>query len=173
MSISYHMKKSLFLQLLMPIIWGSKLTNMGKTATKYSAMAKQKADRRLEMGDSLQRVDFFGHLIKKKEIDAGYLLGNAQTLIVAGSETTATGLTSTMFWLLNRKDCLAKLQEEIRSTFKNINDITGDSTADCPYLHGIIEESLRLSPPVSFYLIHQRSSYASVPVIMTTCPDHD
>lgn len=143
------MKQSLFLRFLFPIIWGSKLKNMGATAEKYSAMAKKKADRRLEMGDSLQRVDFFGHLIKKKEIDAMYLMGNAQTLIVAGSETTATGLTSTMFWLLKRQECLAKLTEEIRTTFKDVKDITGDSTADCPYLHGIIEESLRLSPPVS------------------------
>lgn len=144
------MKKSLFLKFLFPIIWGSKLKDMAATAEKYSSMAKKKADRRLEMGDSLQRVDFFGHLIKKKEIDAMYLMGNAQTLIVAGSETTATGLTSTMFWLLKRQECLAKLTEEIRSTFKDVKDITGDSTADCPYLHGIIEESLRLSPPVSY-----------------------
>lgn len=143
------MKKSLFMRILMPIIWGPKLKNMGVTAEKYSLMAKKKADKRLEMGDSIQRVDFFGHLIKKKEIDAQYLMGNAQTLIIAGSETTATGLASTMFWLTKCPDVLAKLTEEIRTTFRDASEITGDSTAECNYLHGVIEESLRISPPVS------------------------
>lgn len=142
------MKKSLFLRFLLPMIWGSKLEKMAITAEKYSAMAKKKADRRLEMGDSLERMDFFGHLIKKKEIDSAYLVGNAQTLIVAGSETTATGLASTMFWLTSRPNVLKKLTDEIRSTFKNASDITGDSTAECAYLHGVVEESLRISPPV-------------------------
>lgn len=148
-SMSMHMKQSFFLKVLLPILWGSKLKEMAATAEKYSGMARKKADRRLEMGDSLKRQDFFGHLIKKKEVSADYLMGNAQTLIVAGSETTATGLTSTTFWLLNQPDCLAKLQHEIRSKFKDASEITGDSTAECPYLHGVIEESLRLSPPVS------------------------
>lgn len=101
------------------------------------------------MGDSLKRQDFFSHLIKKKEITIGYLMGNAQSLIIAGSETTATALTSTTFWLLKHPDCLAKLQHEIRSRFTEPGQITGDSTAVCHYLHGVIEESLRLSPPVS------------------------
>lgn len=157
MSVSMFIKKQPWLRAVYLLILGSKLKEMAATSAKYSAMARQKATRRLELGDSLKRQDFFSHLIRKKEVTVGYLMGNAQTLIVAGSETTATALTSTTFWLLKHPDRLATLQHEIRSKFTEPGEITGDSTAECHYLHGVIEESLRLSPPVSQFWVHSSS----------------
>ncbi|KAG8163263.1 hypothetical protein KVR01_006560 [Diaporthe batatas] len=115
----------------------------------YLMLSREKAQKRIEMGDSLKRVDFFGHLIKKKEISQNYLMGNAQVLLAAGSETTATSLAGTTWYLLQNQDCLRKLTDEIRGTFKSMDEITGDATARCEYLHGVIEEGLRLFPPVA------------------------
>lgn len=44
---------------------------------------------------------------------------------------------------------MESLQHEIRTTFSNYSDITGDAVAPLPYLNAVIEEALRLFPPVS------------------------
>lgn len=133
-------------------MWGSKLTEMRLGAEQLVKQTQAKAARRIEMADSLDRVDFFGHLIKKQEVTERYIMGNAQTLIIAGSETTATALAAMTFWLIKHPDCLKKLQDELRGTFSSADEITGDATARCEYLHGVIEEGLRVSPPVAIAL---------------------
>lgn len=44
---------------------------------------------------------------------------------------------------------MQQLSEEIRSCFPGDNEITMQSTAKLPYLSAVIEESLRLYPPVA------------------------
>lgn len=44
---------------------------------------------------------------------------------------------------------MQQLSEEIRSCFPGDNDITMQSAAKLPYLSAVIEESLRLYPPVA------------------------
>lgn len=77
------------------------------------------------------------------------LVGNAIVLIVAGSETTATALVGTTWYLLKNPSTLARLTHEIRTTFTSPGDITGDATAVCQYLHAVVEEGLRVFPPVA------------------------
>lgn len=129
---------------------GSKrMEQLKRNSAEHLDLSREKARKRMEMGDSLGRQDFFGHLIKRKEISQEYLSGNAQVLLVAGSETTATSLAGTTWYLLKNQDCLRKVVEEVRGSFKSMDDITGDSTARCEYLHGVIEEGLRMFPPVA------------------------
>ncbi|KDN59836.1 putative cytochrome P450 [Colletotrichum sublineola] len=71
----------------------------------------------------------------------------AQVLIVAGSETTATGLTAATYFLCETPHTLEKLAAEIRDTFQQEDDITIQSTAGLSYLNAVVEEALRLSPP--------------------------
>lgn len=118
---------------------------------KHKSLAAEKAKRRMALGD-MGRIDFVGHLIDSGKISEGSLLANADTLIAAGSETTATSLTGLTWFLLKNPDCLAKLTEEVRSSFGSLEEITGDSAAKLPFLHGCIEESLRLFPPAPFNL---------------------
>lgn len=72
----------------------------------------------------------------------------AQVLIIAGSETTATLLSGATYLLLSNGDALEKLKQEIRSSFKNEDEIDMQSTAGLPYLNAVLEESLRMYPPV-------------------------
>jgi cytochrome P450 len=118
---------------------------------EHVRMGKDKARRRIDRG-SLGRYDFFDHLIKNGTLTEDALMGNADTLIIAGSETTATALTGLTWYLLNNPSCLRQLTDEIREAFRCLDDITGDSTAELPYLHGCIEEGLRVFPPLAFGL---------------------
>ncbi|KAF3063310.1 Isotrichodermin C-15 hydroxylase [Trichoderma lentiforme] len=73
---------------------------------------------------------------------------NAVMLIMAGSETTSTALTATLFALLQAPEKMARLTKEVRSTFSRDEDITMASTLDkLPYLMACINESLRWYPP--------------------------
>lgn len=71
----------------------------------------------------------------------------AQVLIVAGSETTATGLTAATYLLCENPHTLARLTAEIRDAFEDEDGITIQSTAGLSYLNAVIEEALRLGPP--------------------------
>lgn len=43
--------------------------------------------------------------------------------------------------------CLEQLQREIRTTFASYDDLTGDAVARLPYLHAVLEETMRIMPP--------------------------
>ncbi|KUI60270.1 Isotrichodermin C-15 hydroxylase [Cytospora mali] len=148
-TLAQRMKNKPWDRWMIPFIWGREWNQMQEKYDLNMSLAKEKARKRIEMGDSLKRQDFFGHLIKKNEINEMNLLGNAITLIVAGSETTATALIGTTWYLLKHPHYLATLTEEVRSTFSSPEEITGDATAKCQYLHAVIEEGLRVFPPVS------------------------
>lgn len=70
----------------------------------------------------------------------------AQVLIVAGSETTATGLTAATYFLLSNPSTWEKVSTEVCGRFKHESEITIQSTADLTYLKAVIEETLRLAP---------------------------
>jgi cytochrome P450 len=70
------------------------------------------------------------------------------TVRVAGSETTAnllSGLFARLFW---NPDKYRILCDEIRSSFKSEDEIVYDNLLKLPYLNAVIEEALRVHPPV-------------------------
>jgi len=77
-------------------------------------------------------------------------------LIAAGSETTATFLTGTTYYLLKSPTKLQRLTDEVRSSFTDSSNINGDNTQSLPYLFAVIVEGLRIFPPVPIGL--QRTS---------------
>jgi cytochrome P450 len=68
--------------------------------------------------------------------------------MIAGTETTATALAGVTYYLLQSPSCLARLTSEIRSEFSSMDDITFEQLARLPYLHAVLQEGLRLYPPV-------------------------
>ncbi|SPJ79087.1 related to isotrichodermin C-15 hydroxylase (cytochrome P-450 monooxygenase CYP65A1) [Fusarium torulosum] len=116
----------------------------------HNKLTAEKVQRRIEMGNSRGREDFFAHILRKEEdsLDVVHLREQAKILILAGSETTANLLTSAMFYLLKCPDKMAKFQDEIRSVFSSVDEITADSVSNLEYLDAVIEEGLRIFPPV-------------------------
>src|SRR5262249_24337144 len=68
------------------------------------------------------------------------------TLLLAGHETTANALTWTWFELARHPDALARLAEEIDALGKQA--ITVDDLERLPWNLAVIEEAMRLHPPV-------------------------
>ncbi|CRL28245.1 Cytochrome P450 [Penicillium camemberti] len=73
--------------------------------------------------------------------------GNCSTLIIAGSETTATALSATLYFLTQNTDAKRKVIDEIRSMFTSADDINSVSTNQLKYLNACINEALRIFPP--------------------------
>lgn len=109
-----------------------------------------------EKPESEQRLDMFHFLCEARDPDTDQLAHDEQTLraeasllVIAGTDTSATSLTATMFYLSlpSQEHRLAKLVREIRSTFRSADEIEhGQKLASCVYLKACIEEAMRLSP---------------------------
>lgn len=80
-------------------------------------------------------------------------LSEACFQILAGSDTTATAIRSTMLFLLASPPSYLKLQAEIDSAVKSRLTsspvITSTESHQLPYLRAVIKEGLRVHPPVT------------------------
>ncbi|MCJ1249217.1 hypothetical protein MMC30_006440 [Trapelia coarctata] len=99
------------------------------------------------------RPDFITYMLQNnddetKGMSVAELKENSGTLIIAGSETTASLLSGTVYHLLKNPKALAKLNKEIRGTFQAQTDITLQRLAEQKYLLACLEEGLRIYPPV-------------------------
>ncbi|KAH8651351.1 putative cytochrome P450 [Xylariales sp. PMI_506] len=101
---------------------------------------------RLSMGEG--RNDLFEGLAKRRQ-EWEKLARNAIILLLAGSETTATTLSGATYLLLTHPRVLARLTEEVRSSFNNVEEITIASVNKLPYLLAVLNETLRFYPPLS------------------------
>ncbi|KAJ3944105.1 uncharacterized protein N0V96_005629 [Colletotrichum fioriniae] len=123
---------------------------MGKYAQNRK-LSREKLRKRLELGKS--RPDFVDAMIRKSE-SAGQIMSfeemtsNAMVLIIAGSETTATLLTAATYFLATNPHVLVKLNDEVRSAFTTEDEIDMLSVQSLPYLLAVLDESLRMFPPV-------------------------
>ncbi|KAI4861513.1 putative cytochrome P450 [Hypoxylon rubiginosum] len=96
------------------------------------------------------RPDFLDGLIRNKEalnLDAARMATNASVLILAGSETTATLLCGATYLLTAHPDMLKRLEREVRSAFKNEEDITLTSIGQLSFMLACLNETMRCYPP--------------------------
>ncbi|KAI4134020.1 MAG: hypothetical protein LQ341_006092 [Variospora aurantia] len=119
---------------------------------RHTEYAHAKINRRLDM--KTDRPDFVTPFMKNNAnyevMSRDEILATFNFIIVGGSETTATALTGVFNHLTKKENhrIMARLCEEIRTTFKNEEDITIDATKDLPYLEAVINEGLRLCNPI-------------------------
>ncbi|PWY93641.1 P450 monooxygenase [Aspergillus sclerotioniger CBS 115572] len=114
----------------------------------YLNYIEQQVRRRIDAGD--QRPDFIEGLVQRKnDLSAHEIAANAEALIGAGSESTATLLSGVVFSLLTHPKCLQKVIEEVRSQFRNEQEITLTSVQRLDYMLACLNETFRYYPPVT------------------------
>ncbi|KAI8949521.1 isotrichodermin C-15 hydroxylase [Xylaria longipes] len=109
---------------------------------------------RLSMKQS--REDLFEGLVKRQDdwnLSFKKLSSNAFILVLAGSETTATTLSGATYLLLTHPEVLEKLKHEVRSSFQDASQININTVGNLKYMLAILNESLRLYPPVTAGLV--------------------
>ncbi|KZT05818.1 cytochrome P450 [Laetiporus sulphureus 93-53] len=137
-----------FAPVLLYIPWAvTEMLALGQFASKQIA-------KRLK--DGPVHNDLFYHLLDegKQHNDSEpppIIPSNAAMLaVVAGSDTTATALSNTLYFLLANPECYARLQEEIDANFPpgKGDPVDCAKLAQMEYLNAVINESLRLLPSI-------------------------
>ena len=127
--------------------------------TTLKSLSKSISEWRVAQGDSLPERDLFAALLDVKDPETGRgfdlreLISEAALFIIAGTDTTITVTTATIFYLLHNPETLKRLQNEVRTKFGSADDIRiGTDLVSCVYLLACIDESLRLASPVGSLL---------------------
>jgi cytochrome P450 len=116
----------------------------------HFAYSVDQVNKRLEA--KTERPDIWGLVLRQGELGRGLSLkemhSNAALFMGAGTETTATELSGLLYLLMKNPEKMARLTGDIRSAFRNDDDITMEHLSQIPYIHACIEEGLRVYPPV-------------------------
>jgi len=108
--------------------------------------------RRLLASGAQAPKDILTLLLNAQDPDTGQLISEAElrdnvlTFIGAGHETTANALTWALYLLSQAPDWRARVEEEVDARF-DPNDVV----ASLPVTKAVLEESMRLYPPVSMF----------------------
>ncbi|KAF9890508.1 hypothetical protein FE257_005913 [Aspergillus nanangensis] len=115
-------------------------------------MTQEKVQSRIDKGDN-ERPDFLSNVLKQpreKGMSEDELVSNSYVLIIAGSETTATLLSGVTYYILTVPGVMDKLKAEIRGAFSSEEEITWSAVNQLPYTLGVLNEGLRMYPPVPY-----------------------
>ncbi|OBR14966.1 Benzoate 4-monooxygenase cytochrome P450 [Colletotrichum higginsianum IMI 349063] len=156
----YYIVKAMFLlgfmrdflrldQLLLVVMTSDKLP---LKKNKHRTLLINKLNRRL--GCTEPRSDFMEYVIRNLDTPTGIsydeMMMTSSNILMAGAETTAMTLSGATYLLCQHPEALATLTAEIRGAFASGDEIHMTTTTDrnLPYLSGVVEETLRLFPPV-------------------------
>lgn len=97
-------------------------------------------------------IDFMSHLLQAEEkgkLTTPDLVANANLMVIAGSETTATILSGTVYYLCTHPAVMQKLLDEVRTSFATSEEINIARISKLKYINAVIDESFRLYPPAA------------------------
>ncbi|KAF5024602.1 hypothetical protein F66182_3365 [Fusarium sp. NRRL 66182] len=121
-----------------------------KDIVQNRELTETKVHQRLALGT--ERPDFMQSMIGsdgQRKMTMKQLYDNADILILAGSETTATALSAITSLLCTHPHVLEKMRAEVDSSFETEEDITLLSVQKLKYMMVVIDETLRIYPPAS------------------------
>ncbi|KAL8792651.1 MAG: hypothetical protein Q9195_004779 [Heterodermia aff. obscurata] len=128
-----------------------------KDMRRYEAFSNRQSQKRLALGNESGHKDVYSHLLASNEVSRNGkplftvtdLVGESSLLITGGSDTTATAMSSTIFYILHNPAALVRLEAEVIPRFNDVEEIRGGSTlASCRWLRACIDEAMRMSPGV-------------------------
>ncbi|KAI0632330.1 high nitrogen upregulated cytochrome P450 monooxygenase 2 [Trametes polyzona] len=133
-------------------LYAARIPFISKHGKRMGAHCRAFTARRIERGS--ERKDIFHYLNNEDLPDRSpppvlQLINDGILAIIAGADTTASALTSLFFCLATHPDAYKRLQAEV-DKFYPPGDNPGDPKhyREMHYLNAVINETLRLYPPV-------------------------
>jgi cytochrome P450 len=111
-------------------------------------MAKATCDS--DRSDILHHV--LPHLDSPKGLSLAELQSTVRSVMIAGSETSASILTSAHYFVLSNRRIYKRLLAEVRHQFALNSDITGVTVSKCKYMIAVLEETMRIWPAIAISL---------------------
>jgi cytochrome P450 len=125
-----------------------------KLAVKFRGLTKTVGEiLNMRRQQKSERMDFVSLFMAARDKDTGEamtdkeLIDEVMTLIVAGSETSATTLNWTWYCLAQYPQVLAKVQQEVDQASYDTTP-SFEHLDELPYIRQVVEEVLRVYPPV-------------------------
>ncbi|ODN76830.1 hypothetical protein L202_05427 [Cryptococcus amylolentus CBS 6039] len=111
---------------------------------------EKKADIGKDLISILVKANMAAGLKPEQRLSDEEVLDQITTFMLAGNETTSTGLTWILYNLSQNQDVQEKLRQEVQSVSEDRPSL--DTLNTLPYMEAVVHESLRISPPASFTL---------------------
>lgn len=111
-----------------------------------------KNDSKAEYNDVLASLLEARHPETKEPFSSKELVDQLAVIFLAGHETSATSLTWTLYLISKCPHMQKQIYQEIQSSLGKDGEITKESIKKLPILKNVFMESLRLYPPVSFFI---------------------
>lgn len=141
---------------VLPSIWRTFKTpgfkNVMKTYEKLTGLMKDYADDAMKKFDETNpSLDHeAGVLEKLMKIDKHVAFVMVLDALIAGVDTTTTGVVSVLYCLASNPEKQEILRKEILNILPEKNSkMTTQSLNNIPYLRAVVKEALRLNPPIS------------------------
>nr|L7WME9.1 RecName: Full=Cytochrome P450 monooxygenase notG'; AltName: Full=Notoamide biosynthesis cluster protein G'; Flags: Precursor [Aspergillus versicolor]AGC83578.1 P450 monooxygenase [Aspergillus versicolor] len=129
------------------------LPSLSKNWHRFVEFTTQKLVHR--MNDKLEIPDICASLLaplngrSPTPDEFNLLMGDAMLVVTAGSDTTATALTSVVYELARHPEDVERLRAELLPIDADANgEYRHEQISNLPHLNGFINETLRLHPPV-------------------------
>ncbi|KAF8583528.1 cytochrome P450 [Ramaria rubella] len=110
-------------------------------------------------GDEDQGDTLLDHLVEATD-DHALLRDEILNVMIAGRDTTMATLTFVVYCLAQHPDVLLKLRCEIMTKIGARRELTVEDVKACKYMRAVINETLRLFPPVPLNTRHSKRSMA-------------
>ncbi|KAJ6012981.1 hypothetical protein N7522_003336 [Penicillium canescens] len=121
-------------------------------AVKFHQSNIAALDRRLGPSADDKRPDLLTpvvpHLDEPEGFSMGQLRSTVGSLMIAGSETTASVLTSAHYFVLSHPQVYAQLKKEVRASFEREEDINSIAVNNCKYMVAVLQETMRIWPAI-------------------------
>ena len=103
----------------------------------------------------VDRPDIIGRILDVQgkegtEFSIPFIAAQLSDVVIAGTDTTATALSTAHYYLMRHHDVMQTLRSEIRTRFQRYEDISPATTADLPYVTAVLNEALRMLAPVAW-----------------------
>ncbi|KAL0573890.1 hypothetical protein V5O48_008062 [Marasmius crinis-equi] len=130
---------------------------LDSSGQKLREFVAHTAKTRAQKGTELEGEDISTYLLDEKNpnprpISSDVYAAEATLAIVAGSDTTATSISCIFFYIVNDKPMFDRLRAEIDASFPPEQGVAPHEDtarlAALPFLNAVINEALRLQPPV-------------------------
>ena len=132
-----------------------------RAGDEHRAMVNNLVRKRIRNSEYGQaRGDFMGIMMRNKGTDADLTdeehAANADIMMIAGSETTATLLSGVIYLLLKNPEKMDRVKKEVRGAFARKEEITFTTAAmRLPYTFACLQEALRVYPPVPIVMLRE------------------
>jgi cytochrome P450 len=158
---------------ILQFLAGPQIRNAEK---RHRAFASKLTMDRIHHRKQSDRGDFMDFMMRSRgqphEMTDDELVSNADLFMLAGSETTATLLSGTTYWLLKTPHALKKVTAEVRQAFASDDAITfDDARVKLPYMMACLQEGLRIFPPLPLGMLRIVPDGPPVQIAGVTIPE--